>query len=196
MAVAAGYAVSLLVVGLVVAAQPAGTAQRWQQWASTNLDNLADHPVAALAVSAFVTDESGAVWAPVALVALWAAGRTLGARRAVALVAAVHVLATAVSEGLVWQRIRSGAEPASMRSLLDVGPSYVVVTALVAAVCYGGRRERIPAAAVFVVLAPSLFEGLDRGDVAAVGHCCSIVLGAGLGALVRRRESPRDCTGS
>lgn len=185
-AVAAGYASTLLVVGLVVGSRSLETARQWQQWSSTNLDNLQTHPVPALVLSGVVTDGSGIVWAGPAFLALWAACRVLGTRRAVAVVVAVHVVATLVSEGIVWLRIRSGAEEESARAILDVGPSYVVVAALVVAVLHGGRRERILGAAVFGVLASSLFGGLADWDVAAVGHCCSIVLAVVLGAALRR----------
>jgi hypothetical protein len=99
----------------------------------------------------------------------------------------VHVLATLASEGVLASRIALGDEPASARELLDIGPSYLVVAALVMAVTAGRGVERIVCAAGFVVVAPSLFEGLDRWDVAAIGHCVAIVLAVGSGLVLRRR---------
>ena len=113
--------------------------------------------------------------------------------RALALVIGVHVLATLASEGMLARRIALGDEPASARHVIDVGPSYLVVSALVAVIVAGRRVERILCAAGFVVVAPSLFEGLDRWDVTAVGHASTVVLAAAYGLWrrpgIRRRDA-------
>jgi hypothetical protein len=48
-----------------------------------------------------------------------------------------QVAGTVVSEGIVGYRVRAGQLPAADRYLTDVGPSYVVVSAIVIAVVCG-----------------------------------------------------------
>jgi hypothetical protein len=153
---------------------------------STDLANLADHPARAMLLSGLVAEGDLVPWALLALAGLAALGTRLGAARAVALAAAVHVLATLASQGLVLARIRAGALPPSARVMSDVGPSYVVVAALVAAAAYARGAARVVAVLGFAVLTPSLFTGLPDLDVAAVGHVASIGLALGLGAVAAR----------
>jgi hypothetical protein len=193
------YALALVGVHLVFQTRTAATRSSWLDWASTSLDSLATHPVGSLLASAFVTEDDPLAWAGLALVGLWSAVRVLDAGRRVPwntliVLLGVHVLATVLSEGLLARRIALGYEPASARRLLDVGPSYVVVCALVVALVAGRGLERIACAAGFVVVAPSLFEGLDRWDVTAVGHAGAVLLAAGYGLWRRpriRRREPR-----
>ena len=116
--------------------------------------------------------------------------------RALALVVGVHVLATVASEGMLARRIALGDEPVSARQMIDVGPSYLVVSALVVVIVAGRRLERILCAAGFVVVAPSLFDGLDRWDVTAVGHATTVVLAAAVGLSCRPGLRRRDAAHS
>jgi hypothetical protein len=54
---AVAYPAAFLVASLAVAAQPPTRGRSALLWASTNLDNLADHPVRALVASAVLSDE-------------------------------------------------------------------------------------------------------------------------------------------
>ena len=182
----AGFATALGVTHVVLGRVPASTAAAWTAWSSTSLDNLAVHPVAVLVVSAIVMQDGPLPWMGLAVLAAWAAGRHLGVRLTAALAVLTHVLATGVSEGVLAWRIADGDEPASARGLLDVGPSYVVLSVLVAALVRGRGVERTVAAAAVVVVAPSLFSGLDRWDVAAVGHAATIVIAVALSGLLAR----------
>jgi hypothetical protein len=187
LALGVGYAVALAATYVAVQQFAGRDAGSWIAWCSTDLDNLATRPVAVLVTSAFVGDDTPWPWMCLAVIGAWAAGRCLGVR-AVALVAATtHVLATVVSEGILARRIALGHEPVSLRQLLDVGPSYVVLAMLVLALVTGHGLERVVAAAATVVVAPSLFDGLDRWDVAAVGHCSTIVIAAVLALTVAPR---------
>jgi hypothetical protein len=97
---------------------------------------------------------------------------------------------TGVSEGVLALRVARGLEPAAARSIVDVGPSFVVVGVLVATVVGGKCRWwRAAAALGFGLLVPSLFDGLSRWDVAAVGHVTAIAVGAGGGVLLFRRRT-------
>ena len=178
---------ALLVAGtLALRGRPPGTRTRWLRYASTDLANLADHPVRCLAASAVLCEGDLIAWTVLALLGMAAVARRLGAWRCLLLVSGVHVLATYVSQGLVAYRIGTGALPASARVMSDVGPSYAVVAALVAAIGYGTRGGRVAGALGFAVLAPSLFTGLPDLDVAAVGHVTSIALALLLGWALSR----------
>lgn len=194
-AVGLSYAAALLVVDLFVSARPDG-GESVRLWWSTNLDNLsseagAGRAVAVLVGSAFVPEESAGWWALFAVAGLVVAARRLGALQAALLVAAVHVAATVVSEIVFVSQLPQDESTAAERSIVDVGPSYVVVAALTVAVIYGYRWERVPAAVAFLALTPYLFVGLADREVAPVGHTVSIVLAAVLGlVLARRARSP------
>jgi hypothetical protein len=185
------YPVAFLAASLAVRAQPAARRADDLLWASTNLDNLADHPLRALFVSAFLADGDVVAWSALAVIGFAGLVAATGPWRAVAVAAAAQVLGTATSEGSLAVRIARGAEPVSQRAILDVGPSFVVVGLLVATVvCGAGPWWRLAAAAGFAAVAPSLFAGLTSWDVAALGHLTAVVVGfaAGVGFLLRARR--------
>jgi hypothetical protein len=165
---------------------------------ATNLVNLRSDPIGALVASAFVSESGPWVWPVFAAVGLFPLVHRFGNLRALLLVGTAHVIATLVSEGLLAWRISTGAVPVSLRFLDDVGPSYVVTSALLGTLLYGsasavrGLRAfagsgwwRLGAAAALGVLAPYIFTGLGRLDVAAVGHVVAMVTGAAAGLLLR-----------
>ena len=146
--------------------------------ASTNLDNLGSHPVRALAASAVLSENDAAAWVVLAAVGLAGLVAAVGPVRAVAVALAAHLIGTAVSEGTLAIRISRGLEPPAARSIVDVGPSFVIVGVLIATLVVArGRVWRVVAALGFGVLAPSLFEGLTQWDVAAVGHVAAVAVG-------------------
>lgn len=166
--------------------RPAETRQAWRAWASTNLDNLHHHPVAAIGFSPFLTDGYTLLWIVLSLVGLAAVGRVLGTVRTAILALVAHVLPTLASEGLLAARIAAGAMPPEARHVIDVGPSYIAVGALVAAIAYGTWPGRLLSAAAFAIVAPYLFTGLQDEGVAEAGHVCAVVVGLVLGYLLRR----------
>jgi hypothetical protein len=179
--VALGFVVGLLVVAAVFGDAADDTRTSWIAWTSTNLANLRHHPLSALIASAFVIEDDFPYgWVVLATVGLVGLAWRLGPWRTLTVVTAAHVLGTAVSEGIVAWQVHRATLPASARYIVDVGPSYVVVAALVGAVVAGPRPVRLGGAAGFALLSPSLFGGLTDLDVAAVGHVCAIVIGAGL----------------
>jgi hypothetical protein len=193
LAVALGFVAGLAVAAVVLATRDEDTRAQGIVWASTNLANLGQHPVPALIASAFVVaDGDSAAWMVVAGVALVALAWRLGPRRTLAVITAAHLLGTGVSEGVVAWRLHTGAAPSQARHLIDVGPSYVVVAALVGAVIAGPWQARLVGAGGFALLAPSLFVGLTDLDVAAVGHVCAIAIGAGLTFLLRAGAARSD----
>jgi hypothetical protein len=183
------YAALLAGAELSLSTRSTPTRVAWMSWASTNIDNLQSHPLRVLVASAFLTEDHPLAWVALALIGLTTAGRVLGNGRTALVVALAHLLATAVSEGLVAYRISVGAEPVSDRLLVDVGPSYVVVSALAAAIAWGTWPGRVAAAIGFVAVAPYLFGGLLHGDVWALGHASAVVVGLVLGWPLRRAWS-------
>jgi Rhomboid-like protein len=182
------YPAAFLGSSLLVQAQPEARRAEALLWVSTNLDNLADHPLRSLVASAFVTDGDVAAWTALAVLGFAGLVTAAGPWRAVVVGVAAHLIGTATSEGALALRIARGLEATSQRTILDVGPSFVVVGVLVAtALCGPGLWWRLAAAGGFALPAPSLFAGLPSWDVAALGHVTAVVVGlaAGTWLLVR-----------
>ncbi|GAB2587578.1 rhomboid-like protein [Microlunatus antarcticus] len=161
-----------------VTTRPAPVRDAWVAYLSTNLANLADHPVRALVGSAFVTDDGTVVsWVVLAVVGLTAAGDALGNVRLAALLAGGHVLATLVSENVLAAQVRAGSMPTTARFLVDVGPSYVVAPALALGLLLAPTLVGRAASGLgLALLAPHLFGGLTRLEVSSVGHVVAIGL--------------------
>jgi hypothetical protein len=162
-------------------------------WASTSVANLEHDPVGCLVVSAFVTGggAGGVVtWLPVIVLGMFGANRAIGGWRTVLVCAAGHVVGTLVSEGIVAWRVASGALPASYRHLTDVGPSYVVVSAIVVALLCAPVAWRVLAAAdlLLLVFVARIFAGLSELDVSAVGHLTAIITAAAIVPLLTRHR--------
>ncbi len=183
------YPAALAAGSLALAATAPGTRDAWLAYASTNVDNLADHPVRALLASGVLADGDVVAWVLLAAVGLAGVARAAGPWRALAVAGTAHVVGTAVSEGGLAVRVARGLAPAADRRIVDVGPSFAVVGLLVATVVAGvSVRWRVAAALGFGLLVPSLFDGLADGDVAAVGHLVSVGVGLAAGALLLRQR--------
>ncbi|NUR32267.1 MAG: hypothetical protein HOV83_41545, partial [Catenulispora sp.] len=166
------YVAALVVVGKVEERISEDRLQRLLDWASTNLDNLrpSGHPAEAFVASAFIPQESAGVW-PLFALSLFSVVAVLGARKAVLLLASVHVGVSVVTEGLVWWRIHHGSLPASEAHDWDTGPSYLVVAAMVVAIgCSRQIWVRLLWAAALAAAAPSLLQGIEDADYTAIGH--------------------------
>jgi hypothetical protein len=155
-------------------------------WASTSVHNLHHDPVGSLVVSAFVTQGFPLAWPVLIALALFGANGALGNWRVAVTCAAGHVIGTMVSEGILWYRILHGTMPGSDRLILDVGPSYVVVTAIAVALIWGSWLARCTAATALVILIVigQIFSGLSQLSVSAVGHATALFVGATLGSLL------------
>jgi hypothetical protein len=192
-AVAWTYLGCFAVVQVVCALLDPRAQSAFVAWSSTSVANLEHDPVGCLVVSAFVAGGSvgtAVTWLPMIALAVFGANRAVGNVRTIGVCAAGHVIGTLVSEGIVAWRAGSGALPPSSRHLIDVGPSYLVVSALVAALARGPWLWRFLAALDFALLVfvARIFAGLANLDVAAVGHVTAIVTAAiAVPLLVRRR---------
>jgi len=164
-------------------------------WASTSVHNLQHDPAGSLVVSAFVTQGYWLAWPFLIALAMFGANKVLGNWRTVLVCAAGHVIGTLVSEGIVGYRVAHGSLPAADRYLIDVGPSYVVVSAIAVALLYGSWLARGAAAVDLVLLVGvgNIFGGLSQLAVSAVGHTIAIAVGVILGSLLvwQLRRRPR-----
>ncbi|TDD82175.1 hypothetical protein E1293_17150 [Actinomadura darangshiensis] len=183
------FAAMWLVQALIL---PPGARHAVIAWASTNLANLAVNPVGTMVASAFVAEGSQGVLLIAAAIGLFPITRRFGNLRAVVLVAAAHVAATLISQGIALVRLEAGLLSDSIRTIPDVGPSYVLCAALVAAFLYGrGRVRRLVPLAGWCALAPVLLAGLRTLDIAAVGHLVAMLTGALVGGLLLLLERRR-----
>jgi hypothetical protein len=159
-------------------------------WASTNVANLEHEPFGPLIASAFVGPGYLLVWPVLIALALFGADRALGNARTALICVAGHVIGSLVSEGIVAYRVDVGQLPVAERHLTDVGPSYVVVSAIVIALICGTWLVRAAAALDFTVLVVGghIFAGLSHLDVAAVGHLTAMVTAAAGVALILARR--------
>jgi hypothetical protein len=189
-AAAGVFLVLFAVGGLVTTLLSPSESAALRQWASTNVANLQVHPAPALVLSAFLPSGWPFAWlVPIALT-MFGANRAIGTTKLALICAAGHLIGTGVSEGIVAYRVDHGSLAPAWSHISDVGPSYVVVSALVVAVMFGSLLARVTALAVFAVLVfvSHIFAGLTSLHVAAVGHLTAIVTAAALGILLAARQ--------
>jgi hypothetical protein len=202
-AVAWAYLIAFTVAQLVYVALSPHDQAAVLGWASTNVHNLSHDPVGSLVASAFVAQGSfPAAWPALIALAMFGACWALGNWRTALVCAAGHVVGTLVSEGIVGYRVSRGLLPASDRFIVDVGPSYVVVSAIVVAVLYGSWLARAAAAIdlALLVFVGDIFGGLSALNVTAVGHVTAMIVAAVIGSLLawqarRRPGRPRPLPG-
>jgi hypothetical protein len=158
---------------------------------STNLYNLAHDPVHVLVVSAFWL--AGGTWLEylvIFLVFMAPAERWLGTWRWLAVVATAHVVATYVSQGIVFLAIRNGAEPVSEVHTLDYGVSYALAGVQAVLTWHIARPWRwlYLAGLLGVYVVPLTFDL----DFTKIGHLTAALLGLALYPVTRGRGAPWD----
>jgi hypothetical protein len=164
-------------------------------WASTNVANLEHEPIGPLVLSAFVGPGYPLFWPALIALAVFGANRALGTARTALTCMAGHVIGSLVSEGIVAYRVDAGQLPVTDRYLTDVGPSYIVVSAIVIAVACGDWLARAAAALDFAVLVIGghIFGGLSHLDVSAVGHLTALVTAAAAVTLTLALSGRNGC---
>jgi membrane associated rhomboid family serine protease len=135
-------------------------------------------------------------WPALVALAVFGANHALGNWRTALTCAAAQVVGTLVSEGIVAYRVSHGSLPPADRYLIDVGMSYVVVSAIAVPVLHGGWLARGAAAVdlLLLIFVGQIFAGLGQLQVAAVGHLTAMLTGAVLGSFLiwqRRRRKAR-----
>ncbi|MEU3184606.1 rhomboid-like protein [Streptomyces sp. NPDC006923] len=143
---------------------------------STNIHELSVNPVRVLITSAFWID--GGSWLPYALLytALHApAERWLGTPRWLAVVAAAHIGATLISEGVLGWAIHHGHAPQSAVNTLDVGVSYALAGIAGILIHRVPRPWNLPyITAVAVFYGAPLITGRTFTDI---GHLTAVLIG-------------------
>jgi Rhomboid-like protein len=194
------YLIAVTVAELVYATLSRHDQAALLRWASTNVHNLRHDPIGCLIVSAFLPSEFAWAWPAVIALAMFGACQVLGNWRTVLVCGMAHVIGTLVSEGIVAYRVVHGGLPAADKFLTDVGPSYVVVSAIVVAILYGSWLARAAAALdlALLVFIGDIFSGLSRLNLSAVGHVTAMVVGGLLGSLLvwQQRRSRRASSDS
>ncbi len=155
-------------------------------WASTNVANLEHEPLVPLVLSAFTAPGYFVVWPVLIALAVFGANRALGNVRTALVCLAGQVIGSLVSEGIVAYRVDAGQLAGANRHITDVGPSYVVVSAIVIALMCGTWLARVLAAIDFAVLVfgGHIFSGLSHLDVSAVGHVTAMITAAAATGLI------------
>ncbi|HET8601928.1 MAG TPA: rhomboid-like protein [Segeticoccus sp.] len=145
------------------------------EWASTNMRNLAGHPVAAMLASMFVV--RGFPWLELILVAAGCGltERRLGVCRTIVVALSGQVFATLVTEygAAVLGGLHLTAASSPTRS--DVGISYAMYALLGAAALLLPRRLR--AIALFTVAASVVVPLITDPDMTTAGHVLSVACG-------------------
>jgi hypothetical protein len=191
--VTATFLVVLLATHLVLALTGAFAPAR--AWSSTNVENLAHHPLGALATSPFFLGP-GEVPTPgtvviVAIgigVALWWLEARRGPATAVTAFLGGHLGATAGTAPVIVALVRAGRYPVAVLSAVDVGISYGAQAATAAAVVLLPRWWSL--AGALVVVAWPLLDADWYGafpDFTTVGHLVAAGLGFAVGPVARRR---------
>src|SRR5208282_1134995 len=166
-------------------------------WTSTSVANLEHEPVLPLVLSALVAPGYFVVWPVLIALAVFGANRALGSVRTALVCLAGHVIGSLFSEGIVAYRVDAGQLAVANRHLTDVGPSYVVVSAIVIVLICGTWLARVLAAIDFAVLVfgGHIFSGLSHLDVSAVGHLTAMITAAAAtGLILTRRGRGQEAT--
>jgi hypothetical protein len=179
-AVAWSFLVAFVIAELVYVALPADDQAALIGWASTSVHNLHHHPVGSLLASALFPQESASAWPVLIALSMFGANRAIGNWQTILVCGAGQVIGTLVSEGIVAYRVAHGLLPAADRYLIDIGPSYVVVSAITVALLLGSWPARAAAALDLALLVGvgDIFGGLSQLSVAAVGHVTAMVVAA------------------
>jgi hypothetical protein len=194
-----GYLICFVVTDLVYASLTRPGQAALTAWASTNVANLSREPVGPLVLSAFIAPGYLLLWPVLIALAAFGANRALGNARTTLICLAGHVIGSLISEGIVAARVAAGQLPEADRYITDVGPSYVVVSAIVIAVICGTWLARSLAVGDFAILVfgGHIFSGLSHLDVSAVGHLTAILTAAAITAItaittaIARRRRPQ-----
>jgi hypothetical protein len=191
--VTAAFLLVLVAVELVLTVT--GTFAAARAWSSTNVDNLGDHPLGAVATSVFFLGNApGVTVGTVAIVglgigvALWWLEARHGLGTAAAAFLGGHVGATALTAVVIGLAVDAGRYPAAVLTAPDVGVSYGAQAAAAAAVVLLPRWW--PLAGAVVLLGWPLLDASWSGalpDFTSVGHLVAATIGFGVGTVVRRR---------
>jgi hypothetical protein len=157
-------------------------------WASTNIHNLAHHPVAAMVASAFVVPRGLLPQLIVVALGFAVLERAIGAWRTAVVALSGQVFATLLTEygADLGAHLHLLADSAPDR--LDVGVSYVMYAVLTAAALRMTGVTRI--VSVLGIGASVLVPFAIVPGMTTTGHLLSVAIGAVAVALLTRRDRP------
>jgi hypothetical protein len=156
---------------------------------STNIAHLSTDPLYVLFASLFWID--GGKWVPcLVLFSLFVAPaeRWLGQIRWLAVGLTAHVVATYISEGLLYLAIERHLEPERMVHVRDVGVSYFMVGVMAVFTYHVAPPWRWIYLAGVIVYYGAGF--VANPDFTGIGHCSAIAIGLCCYPLARRRDVP------
>jgi hypothetical protein len=156
---------------------------------STNLHHLAGDPVKVLLDSLLWVD--GYYWWPYLLLFclfLAPAERWLGPFRWLAVGLIAHVVATYLSEGVLYVQIQEAAASPRLINARDIGVSYFLV-GVIGVLTYHVVRPWRWAYLGLAVLAVGIPLAVQPGFT-ALGHFCALLVGLGCYPLSRGRDRP------
>ena len=153
---------------------------------STNINQLRNSAPTVLATSAFWVADHGdgldLYIAAFATVVAWAE-RRYGTPRLLVIAVSGHVLGSLLTEAVLQRAIHQGRAPAKLQYATDVGVSYMLVTAMAAAVLAMHGRAR--AAAAVVLLGILVTPMITSHTIWDLGHILAAACGLAAAALAR-----------
>lgn len=180
------YLLVLLAGVILLRALSADDVARVLAASSTNVVELASHPVRVLVGSAVWLPDR--VWLPYVVgfaVTLAPLERRLGGLRALALVGTGHVGVSVATEAGVAVAVHAGALPAAALGRLDVGASYLLLTGLGAVLGLLPRTLRWPLLGLAAAGAGGAL--VVTADLTSLGHLLCLFVGVAFWPLLARR---------
>ncbi len=191
------YAVIVLVVSVVVAVQPPPVLRMLVEQSSTNLANMASHPLQVLVFSAFVVSPASGLVLLVPLVIVFGEVERWLGRIALFVIAVFgHIGATLVVMTIQITALHRRLVRFDVVIRPDVGVSYAMFAAIGVLLVRVPRQWRLAYGLVGLAVVAVLLGGFP--DFTNVGHATAWLIGLALGLVAQRAEradSPR-LTGS
>jgi hypothetical protein len=178
----------LLLMGLVLHARPSDIGAA-VNWASTNVHNLSQHPVAAMLASAFVVPGNLMPNLLIVAVSFAVTERAVGTIRTAGIALVGQVIATVLTEygadaGAHWHLL---AEASATRP--DVGISYVMFAVLAASIM--SLSSRAKRWGLLIVSGCVLTAVVLTPGMTSTGHVLSVAIGAAMMAVTQRHAAAR-----
>jgi hypothetical protein len=195
-----GYAVLLLVTGVWLSVASLQRVAHFEQFVSTNLDNLGSRPVQVLLLSLSATDASYRwLFLTLVVLALGACESWLGTWRTLAVYVGSNIVVTLLVAAWIEHCVSNGTYDVGIRATSDFGVSYGLNTLLMLLVA---RPPTLWQNAALAVLAfgwlclQDPWGFTDQAQFFGLGHILAAVIGLALavGVLVRRELVRRRLT--
>lgn len=171
-----------------MALAPVAARQQLLAAASTNVSHLLHYPLLVLPGSALLFDEGLVFWLGFIGLMLGGLEWRWGWRRTLLVAAGGHVLGTLVSEALTAIRVIYLHLPLSAAHQSDVGVSYFAFAAASAVLIVHSWWFRGLAMCLLGSVLPWQLIGIDKLQVAPLGHAVAVAFGLGAGLFIVLRN--------